>query len=376
MCGSRLVTADIASRLLANESEIMRVDRFAENPLIAPADVTPSRDDFEVVCVFNPGVVRMGNETLLLMRVAERPKKSDDPRVVRVPVLSHESETATIEILDFCADDPSVDISDPRLVSTPNGTYLTTISHLRIARGDGRRFVVDETPAIAPDCAPEGYGIEDPRITNIDGRYYIVYKSVASTGITQSMATTTDFVTYEKHGIILPPENMDAMVFPERVNGKYVALHRPFPHMIGDANMWIAYSDDILHWGEHRFLAGVTAGGWEAGRIGGGAVPFMTERGWLEIYHGATSDDHYSLGALLLQADKPERVLARSLTPIMQPEAPYETTGLVNNVVFTCGVLVDGDVMTIYYGAADTVIAAAEMSVSEVLNSLTYSEPP
>ncbi len=354
----------------------MRVDRFAENPLIAPADVTPSRDDFEVVCVFNPGVVRMGNETLLLMRVAERPKKSDDPRVVRVPVLSHESETATIEILDFCADDPSVDISDPRLVSTPNGTYLTTISHLRIARGDGRRFVVDETPAIAPDCAPEGYGIEDPRITNIDGRYYIVYKSVASTGITQSMATTTDFVTYEKHGIILPPENMDAMVFPERVNGKYVALHRPFPHMIGDANMWIAYSDDILHWGEHRFLAGVTAGGWEAGRIGGGAVPFMTERGWLEIYHGATSDDHYSLGALLLQADKPERVLARSLTPIMQPEAPYETTGLVNNVVFTCGVLVDGDVMTIYYGAADTVIAAAEMSVSEVLNSLTYSEPP
>jgi predicted GH43/DUF377 family glycosyl hydrolase len=229
---------------------------------------------------------------------------------------------------------------------------------------------VDEKPALVPDRFAEAYGLEDPRITYIDGTYYIVYKSVATNGITQSIATTTDFVTYEKHGIILPPENMDAMIFPQKIGGKFAALHRPFPHMIGQPNMWVGYSDDGIHWGEHTYLAGVLMGSWEGSRIGGGAVPFMTERGWLEIYHGATPDNRYSLGAMILDADQPNRVIARGKNPIMEPEAPYEVSGFVPNVVFSCGAIVDGDRVTIYYGAADTVIAGAEMSVSEILNSL------
>jgi len=351
----------------------MRVDRFSENPLITPKDVPPTRDDFEVVCVFNPGVIRFGDETLLLMRVAERPRQGD-PRIVQVPHLDVGGDAPGVHIRTFPRDDPSLDLLDARIIQCAGRTYLTSISHLRMARSkDGRRFTVDEKPALVPDRAAEAYGLEDPRITELDGTYYIVYKSVAPSGISQSLATTRDFRTFEKHGVILPPENMDGMIFPSKIGGRYAALHRPFPHLVGEPSIWVGYSEDPLYWGDHRFLAGVLPGGWESGRIGGGAVPFMTEGGWLEIYHGATPDNRYSLGAMLLEADRPERVIARSARPILEPEAPYEVSGFVPNVVFTGGAIVDGDRLTIYYGAADTAIAGAEMSISEILGSLISS---
>lgn len=348
----------------------MKVERFTENPLISPRDVKPSIDGWEVICVFNAGVARYQDEVILLMRVAERPI-GQDPRIVPVPILKCEHDCVEMQVLDFAREDEDVDFSDARIILHKGQAYLTSISHLRIARSkDGRHFTVDDTPALIPDRASEAYGLEDPRITEIDGTYYIVYKSVAPTGITQSLATTRDFKTFEKQGVILPPENMDAMIFPEKVDGKFVALHRPFPHMIGQPNMWVGYSNDAIHWGNHKYLAGVLPGGWESGRIGGGAVPFMTERGWLEIYHGATADDRYSLGAMLLDAEHPERIIARSAGPIMEPIAPYEVDGFVRNVVFSCGVLVDGDKVTIYYGAADTVIAGAELSLTDILDHL------
>lgn len=348
----------------------MKVERFSENPLIKPEDVTPSHEGWEVICVFNAGVTRYNDEVLLLMRVAERPIGSD-PRVVRIPMLKCERECAEMHVLDFSREDGDADFSDSRIIYSKGQAYLTSISHLRIARSkDGRHFTIDEKPAIIPDRASEAYGLEDPRITEIDGTYYIIYKSVAPTGISQSIATTRDFVTFEKHGVILPPENMDAMMFPGKIGGKFAALHRPFPHAIGQPNMWVGYSEDAIHWGEHRYLAGVVEGGWEGGRIGGGVVPFMTDRGWLEIYHGATPDDKYSLGAMLLDSEHPERIIARSREPIMQPEASYEVSGFVPNVVFSCGALVDGDRVIIYYGGADTVIAGAELSVKEILASL------
>lgn len=350
----------------------MKVERFPENPLIIPVDVPPTRDDFEVICVFNPGVIEFQDEVLLLMRVAERPI-SDDPSIVRAPMLQCCEGSVEMEIKEFHRSDPSVDLSDPRVISANNRVAaLTSISHLRLAKSkDGRNFTVDDLPAIIPDRAEEAYGIEDARITRLGDVYYIVYKSVSSHGICQSLATTRDFRSYEKHGIILPPENMDAMIFPEKIRGRYAALHRPFPHMIGEPSMWVAYSEDALHWGGHQFMAGISHSGWDAGRIGGSAVPFMTERGWLEIYHGATPDHHYSIGAMLLDAEHPEHVIARSSEPILAPQADYEVFGFVPNVVFTCGGIVDGDSLTLYYGAADNVIAGAEFSVNEILTLCT-----
>lgn len=306
----------------------------------------------------------------MLMRVAERPI-NHQPDMVLIPVVDFQAGTAVQKVLSFSSTTEGINLDDPRVVQFPGTIYLTSISHFRIARSkDGRHFTVDEHPAINPDQEYEAYGIEDPRITQIDDTYYVVYKGVAATGITQCLASTKDFVTWEKHGVILPPENMDGLLFPAKIDGKYAMIHRPNPRFIGSPNMWIGYSDDLLHWGDHKFMLGVAEGTWEGGRIGGGAVPFMTERGWLEIYHAATPGDRYCLGAVLLDAERPENVIAKSGEPILEPEAPYEVHGFKDNVVFTCGAVVRDDTLTIYYGAADESMCAADLSVTEVLDHL------
>ncbi|HET6453696.1 MAG TPA: glycoside hydrolase family 130 protein [Armatimonadota bacterium] len=343
----------------------MNIDRYPENPLVTPTDVPPSREDLEVVCVFNAGVARYKDEVILLMRVAER--GTNDSSVVRVPVF----ESSGLCIREFDRSDPRNDFSDPRIIKTPEGILLTTISHLRIARSkDGRHFTVDPKPALFPNRESEAYGLEDPRITEIGGIYYIHYKSVSPLGICVSLAVTRDFEAFEKKGIIFGPENTDVCIFPEKVGGRYVALHRPVSGFAGSPNMWIAYSPDLLYWGDHRFLMGVNRASWDSERVGGGAVPVKTDRGWLEIYHAADFEGRYCLGAVLLDLDEPHKIIARGKEPIFVPEAEYETTGFVPNVVFTCGALVDGDSVSIYYGAADTVIAGADMSISEILETL------
>lgn len=351
----------------------MHVERFAENPVVTPNMVPPSRPDFEVVCAFNAGVAKYKDEVILLLRVAER--VISDGSTARVPVLNCNGATPFIEIKEFDKSDPTIDFSDSRCIRMPNDFYLTSISHLRVARSkDGHHFTVDPQPALFPDNPSEVFGLEDPRVTEIDGVYYIAYKSIEPNGITSSLATTTDFVHFEKKGIIFVPENLDVCIFPEKVNGRYAAIHRPVPRMIGAPNMWLSYSHDMIYWGDHHFLMGVQPGKWDGGRVGGGAVPFKTERGWLEIYHAATPGDVYCLGAALLDLDEPHKVIARSQQPILVPEAPYETNGFFGNVVFTCGAIVDGDRLDVYYGAADTVMAAAEFSVSEILDSLAVTE--
>lgn len=347
----------------------MNIERYPENPLITPEDVPPSRPDLEVICAFNAGVAKYGDEVILLLRVAER--AVSDEKAARVPVLNCDGGTPYIKIYEFNKADPEIDFHDPRAIQTPEQLFLTSISHLRIARSkDGRHFTVDPTPALFPDRPSETYGLEDPRITEINEVYYIAYKSVSPQGICASLAVTTDFVHFEKKGIIFCPENLDICIFPEKIGGRFAALHRPVPKYFGEPNIWIAYSPDLIFWGDHRFLMGTQPNKWDGARIGGGAIPIKTERGWLEIYHGATEKDFYCLGAVLLDLDEPHRVIARSKEPILVPEAPCETSGFVPNVVFTCGALADGDRLSVYYGAADYVMAGADVSISEILDSL------
>ena len=165
-------------------------------------------------------------------------------------------------------------------------------------------------------------------------------------------------------------------IFPEKIGGRYVALHRPLLDGFERPAMWAASSPDLISWGKHRFVAGARDGHWDDAKIGGGAVPFRvrthTHDGWLEIYHGVTaSPTTYSLGALLLAADDPTRVIARSREPILWPEAEYERSGFFDGVVFTCGLLAEGDLVRIYYGAADGVTAVADLSLTEILAGLS-----
>ncbi|SDO89605.1 Predicted glycosyl hydrolase, GH43/DUF377 family [Paenibacillus sp. yr247] len=352
----------------------MNIQRYAENPLITPYDVKPHRKDFEVIGAFNAGIATYKDEVLMLLRVAERPI-SEDPNIVKAPV--YNPETNALELIEFRKDDDLYDFTDPRVIrnKSKSGTfeYLTSLSYIRIARSkDGHQFTVDEKPFIYPSNIQETFGIEDPRVTQMGDTYYIYFSVVSPVGIGESMVSTTDFVTTKHHGMIFGPDNKDVLIFPEKINGKYYALHRPTMKSIGNPNIWIAESDNLLYWGNHKHLLGLREGMWDSGRIGGGAVPFKTEKGWLELYHGATLDHRYCMGAVLLDLNDPSKVIARSGKPVMEPEADYEKNGFFGDVVFSCGAIIEGGIVKMYYGVADTSMACAELSLKEILDSLEY----
>jgi predicted GH43/DUF377 family glycosyl hydrolase len=352
----------------------MNVYRYEENPLVTPEKVKPYHHQFEVIGAFNAGVTTYQDETIMLLRVAERPI-SEDPNVVKAPI--YNPKTKELEILEFRLDDPAYDFSDPRVIrengSTQGFKYLTSLSYLRIARSkDGHHFTIDEAPFIYPSNELETFGVEDPRITKINDTYYIYFSAVSPVGVGESLVSTKDFVTTEHHGMIFAPENKDVLIFPEKINGKYYALNRPVPKSVGQPEIWISESNNLLHWGNHKYLLGLRDGLWDSGRMGGGAVPIKTEKGWLELYHGASKDDRYCMGAVLLDLEDPAKVLARTDQPILEPEASYEVDGFFGNVVFSCGAVVEGDIVKMFYGVADTSMACAELSLQEILDSLTY----
>jgi predicted GH43/DUF377 family glycosyl hydrolase len=347
--------------------------RSAENPIITPAMVLPSRPDFEVLGVFNPAVARHDGQVVLLLRVAEAPRKMSIG-LAAAPIFN--ADTGRIEIKRWQVTAKGPDVSDPRLVVDNGRTWLTSMSHLRVARStDGIHFDVEGLPALTAATAYESFGIEDPRITQLDGVYWITYTAVSHYGIGTGLASTTDFKTFERHGIIFPPPNRNVTIFPEKIGGLYAALHRPMPEGLGQHSIWTARSSDLKSWGSHRIVATPREAGWDDTKVGAGAVPFRVhfekEDGWLAIYHGVTgSPPTYSLGALLLNRHDPSRVRGRSREPILIPEAPYEREGFFGSVVFTCGALADGDLVRIYYGAADGVVAVADLSLQEILSGL------
>ncbi len=385
--------------------------RLAENPLITPKAVRPSLPELEVVSVFNAAVAKVGDEVILLLRVAERPRSDIDPppdaRTLDLdrpyPVLKklrsgyRQEDLIGVCVLDTTADPPRVsvaylpvnlpglDLHDRRSIRyrNPRGErrgmndayidYLAQMSHLRVARSrDGIHFTVDPVPAIAPGRDTEEYGVEDPRATLIDGVWYITYVSVSRWGITTSLASTRDFRSFERRGVIFLPDHKDVVLFPGRVGGKFAALTRPMPHSFSHiVGIWIAFSDDLLAWGGHEAVCLPRWERWDELRTGASAVPFRVAEGWLELYHGVDHDRHYAMGALLLDAEDPRRVLARSPRPILAPEEAYECRGLFNDTIFSCGHLDLGDGrIRVYYGAADSVMAAADFEVREIIASL------
>ncbi len=348
------------------------VRRAPENPILTPAMVRPSRSDVEVVGVFNPGVTRYENDVLLLVRVAEAPLRSAG----EVAAPTFDARSGRLEVQRWAVDTEGLDISDPRMIVAHGRTWLTSISHLRVARSvDGVHFEVEPAPALSPATELESYGIEDPRITLLNGTYWINYTAVSPYGIATALASTRDFRTFDRHGIIFPPPNRDVTIFPERIGGRYAALHRPMPEGIGEPAIWIGWSSDLTAWGDLRPVATPRQGSWDDAKVGGGAVPFRVRIGaqdaWLAVYHGVRrSPLEYSLGALLLDARDPTRVIARSREPILQPEAAYEREGFFGGVVFSCGLLAEDDTVRIYYGAADGVTAVADLSLDEILGGL------
>lgn len=341
--------------------------RFPQNPLLRPSDLAPGIPGMEITCLLNPGVFRLGGHIGLLLRVAERPLQQEGK--ISFPVYNEKGE---IEVKVFDKDDPRLDASDPRVINFEGRDYLTTMSYLRpVFSGNGVDFIEDAAyKPIFGEGPLETFGIEDCRVATTADGYLLTFTEVSPVAVGVGLIETRDFKTFDRRGMILPPHNKDCAIFEEKIGGMYYALHRPSSPELGGNYIWIAESPDRVHWGNHKCIAVTREGKWDSARVGAGAAPIKTPEGWLEIYHGATSENRYCLGALLLDLEDPSKVIARSEEPIMEPIAEYEKTGFFGNVVFTNGHYVEGDTIYMYYGASDEVICGATFSIREILGSL------
>ncbi len=323
---------------------------------------------YKVLGAFNPGAVNFGDEILLLLRVSE----GTEPRegYVRVPAYRFDDGKAYPDILEFKQTDPAVTLKDTRGVVYKGQDYLSTMSHIRLARSrDGVNFTVEEKPFIYPIDESQKYGVEDARVTYIDGRYYLNYTAVSEGSWATALAVTDDFKSFESKGLIFHPENKDVAIFPEKVRGKYIALHRPNNSGFGKPSIWYSESPDLLHWGNHKLIVRPRDNKWESQKIGGGAPPLKTSEGWLIIYHGKSTDSVYSLFCLLLDLEEPSKVIRRASTPLLTPTEPYETEGFFPNVVFSNGIAEKDGKIFVYYGAADESVCLALTDINSLLES-------
>ena len=262
------------------------------------------------------------------------------------------------------------------------------ISHLTVARSKNGldEWAVEPEPLLAPDedVASEQWGFEDPRVVWVEelGRFVITGTAYGPAGPAVYLATTEDFTTVERHGVIRHPEDKNAALLPHRVDGKWLLLHRPKTEFGGArGEILLSRSADLDSWSTpEQVMQPRTGAWWDSLRIGIGPPPLRTEHGWLLLYHGVKSTvggDIYRVGLALLDLDEPTRVLRRLPSWVLAPQADYERTGDVPNVVFPCGLIHDtatGEVR-LYYGAADTSICLATAQLDELLEAVLTSPP-
>ncbi len=305
------------------------VNRYSGNPILTKHDVP-----YEVATVHNAGVVKHNGEYLMLFRAHKH-----------------------------------------------NGRSILGLARSR----DGFQFTVDEKPFMEPATQGEfaqyeAFGVEDPRITFIDGEYLITYSAYSRHGVRIGLAKTKDFRIVERFALITEADYRNVVIFPEKFNGLYARLDRPHSE-ISPWSVWISYSPDLRYWGDSKLVMKPEPYHWDEMKIGPGAPPVKTEKGWLNIYHGVfpTMDGSvYRLGVALHDLNDPAKILGVGDNWILQPEEPYEITGYVHNVVFTCGAVPEDDgTLKLYWGGADTVMCVGTAHIAELVDMcLTNSRKP
>jgi predicted GH43/DUF377 family glycosyl hydrolase len=297
--------------------------RYEGNPILTP-EIWP----YPANAVFNPGAVKLNTEVLLLVRVED----------------------------------------------------MRGFSHLTVARSaDGfTNWEIDPAPTLEadPNSREEKWGLEDPRIVWLEEQkqFGITYTSFSEGGPVVSLAITKNFRAFARLGALLPPEDKDACLLPRRVKGRFALIHRPIVR--GEAHMWISFSPDLKHWGDHRTLIRTRSAYWDGHRVGLACQPIETAQGWMIFYHGVrstTAGQIYRVGLALLDLEEPWRVLRRSDEWVLGPREIYERIGDVSGVVFPTGAIVHKETnqLNLYYGAADSTVAVATANLSDCIDYIT-----
>ncbi len=298
------------------------VHRWEGNPVISPEDVP-----FRIADICNAGVVKVEDEYVLLI---------------------------TIQGL--------------------HGFYSIHTARSR----DGYHFEFEDEPLMgpsgeSPDPACDEEGVLDARITPLDGSFYVVYNAVSRNGFRLGLAQSDDFRTIRRLGIISEPDAKGGALFPEKINGKFARLERPWE----GGSIWISYSEDLVYWGESQFVMGPRGGYWDLNRVGAATPPMRIDQGWFFLYYGikeTSAGPLFRLGAAILDHENPRKVAGRTNVPILSPRTPLERLGDVPNLVFSCGALIEpNNEVKVYYGAANSCICLGVTSVEEIVRACSES---
>jgi len=242
------------------------------------------------------------------------------------------------------------------------GAYINSLGYA--VSKDGIHFNRLEQPILQNDVPQELRGPEDPRVVKIGDIFYMMYTGYGgrfNDDYRICLATSKNLIDWQRHGVILDEPNKDASLFPEMINGRYAMFHRRPPHI------WMAFSNDLKYWQDHKIvMRALPDSEWENEKVGISGPPIKTNQGWFLIYHGVSKEMVYRQGLALLDLADPTQVLARQAEPILEPELDWELHGHVDNVVFSCGQVVLGDEIYVYYGGADNAIGLATMKLSEI----------
>lgn len=352
--------------------------------LLKRYDFKPSFKGWDVKGVLNPAAIRLPNKKIaLFVRISE--SAGDKHKGLKsCPVISseedykkHYKEISKGQVFRMGGN----------VVHIKEGVCkLSTISHFRkvILSEDGFKVEkIFQTQAYSGSKEGSAYGIEDPRIVKIGDQYIMTYVSIAKNeGVCTSLAVSKDLNKWERKGIIFREQNKDAFLFPEKIKGKYVALHRPEGFFeFSKPSIWISHSPDMTYWGDEKSIMQPRKNSWEQNRLGGGTPPIKTKKGWLIIYHGVRNvkdSGVYSAGAALLDLKDPSKIIARSPKnkPLIKPIKKYEKEGFISNVVFPTGAVptIDGKFLLIYSGGGDKVVSVKKISFRDIFKNMKKSE--
>lgn len=332
----------------------MKLKKFRGNPIVSPNE----KNDWESLATCNPGVFYDHGTFYMLYRAAG----NDEAHVIRLGLATSKDGFHFERVSDQPVFSPgennfdSGSVEDPRIVKFDT-EYYVTYAYRAFPPGQYWKFAHDVVKV--PDC-----GKDAPAS---------IAKNLGNTGL----AVTTDFKNYRRLGRITSPvlDDRDVILFPEKINGQYVLMHRP-KQFVGDKygvkypSIWLKFSDDILNWEDkksHLLLTGVE-GTWEE-KIGGSTPPLKTKYGWLVIYHGIENGGrgYYRAGAILLDLENPLKIIAKAPDFILEPEFDYEIEGYYRGCVFPTGNVIVNDTLFVYYGGADKYIGVATCDINKFI---------
>ncbi|MFH1710834.1 MAG: hypothetical protein ABH840_00820 [Nanoarchaeota archaeon] len=371
-----------------------------EKVLITPSMIKPSLPGLEVLGTFNPGATRLPNgDIVLYVRVMEKLVNSEDKKYLYSPRMIGENDYR-MKIDKFDKKMVKVE-SELDFVFKDGRKRLTFISHFRRVVLDKSGFrikSIENKPSFYGLKWDGELGVEDSRITKINGLYVMTYVSLSlDENVSTSYAISNDCIKWYRRGIIFGEQNKDVVMFPEMINNMYVAFDRPegtfqfsLPHI------WISYSENLEFWGEPKSIAISKEGEWDYSRNGAGPPPIKTKDGWLFLYHvvaeyedvknlfkgekikaGLTDEAGqkyvYSVGAVLLDLKNPSKVIARAPGPVLIPDRPYEKGTFENkSVVFPTGMMLDenGRDILIFSGGGDVVVSVKKVAIEDIMNAM------